>query len=137
MRQTSQEYQVGKDRHDQLSRREREILNALFAAGNQATAEEIRGRLLDPPSGSSVRVMLTRLERKGVVRHVEEGVRFVYSATASPEKARRAALQRCVQTFFEGSLANMVISLVRQGSWTPEELADLESEIQRARKEKT
>jgi BlaI family transcriptional regulator, penicillinase repressor len=120
-----------------LPRREREIMNALFALGNRATAEEIRARLADPPTGSSVRVMLARLERKGVVRHAEDGVRFVYSATMSPEKAKKAALQQHLQTFFEGSLAQMVMSLVRQGSWTKEELADLEAEIRRARKEKT
>src|SRR5262245_2746446 len=103
-----------KIRDEHLSRREREILNALFAAGNRATAEEIRARLIDPPSGSSVRVMLTRLEKKGVVRHAEEGLRFVYSATVSAEKAKRAALERLLQIFFEGSLAQMVTSLVKQ-----------------------
>jgi BlaI family penicillinase repressor len=124
------------DARPHLSRREREILNALFAAGNRATAEEIRTRLVDPPSGSSVRVMLTRLENKGILRHIEEGVRFVYSATVSREKAKRAALQQHLQTFFEGSMAQMVMSLVRERSWTKEELGDLEAEIQRARKEK-
>jgi BlaI family penicillinase repressor len=122
-------------RPERLSRREREIMNALFAARNRATAEEIRARLVDPPSGSSVRVMLTRLERKGVLRHSEEGARFVYSATVSPEKAKRTALQQHLQTFFEGSLAQMVMSLVRQGSWTKQELAELAREIERARKE--
>jgi BlaI family transcriptional regulator, penicillinase repressor len=121
---------------ERLARREREIVNALFALGNRATAEEIRAQLVDAPSGSSVRVMLTRLEKKGVLRHEEEGVRYIYSATVSPEKAKKAALQQHVQTFFEGSLAQMVMSLVRQGSWTKQELADLAAEIERARKEK-
>jgi predicted transcriptional regulator len=124
------------DRGERLSYREREIMNALFAAGNRATAEEIRARLVDPPSGSSVRVMLTRLEKKGLLRHAKEGVRFVYSATVSPERAKRTALQQHVRTFFDGSLAQMVMSLVRQGSWTKQELADLAAEIERARKEK-
>jgi BlaI family transcriptional regulator, penicillinase repressor len=123
--------------HDTLPRREREILNALFALGNRATAEEIRARLADPPSGSSVRVMLARLEKKGCVRHAEDGVRYVYSATESPEKAKRNALQRYLHTFFGGSLAQMVVSLVRQGSWTEKELEELAAEIERARKEKT
>jgi BlaI family transcriptional regulator, penicillinase repressor len=122
---------------DELPRREREIMNALFALGNRATAEEIRVRLADPPSGSSVRVMLTRLERKGYVRHSEDGIRYVYSATESPHKAKKTALQRHLQTFFGGSLAQMVVSLVRQGSWTEKELEELAAEIQRARKEKS
>ena len=123
--------------HDVLSRREREIMNTLFALGNRATAEEIRARLADPPSGSSVRVMLARLEKKGLLRHAVDGVRFVYSATESPDKAKRTALRRYVQTFFGGSLAQMVASLVRQESWTEKELEDLAADIERARKEKS
>ena len=119
-----------------LSRREREIMNTLFALKNRATAEEIRARLADPPSGSSVRVMLARLEKKGYLRHADDGVRYVYSATQSPEKARRSALRRYLQTFFGGSLSQMVVSLVRQGSWTWKELDELAAEIERARKEK-
>ena len=122
---------------DALPRREREIINALFALGNRATAEEIRAQLAHPPSGSSVRVMLARLEKKGYVRHSEEGIRYVYSATESPDRAKRTALQRYLQTFFGGSLAQMMVSLVRQGSWTEKELEELASEVQRARKEKS
>jgi BlaI family transcriptional regulator, penicillinase repressor len=128
---------MAKAAHDALSRREREIMNALLALGNRATAEEIRAQLAEPPSGSSVRVMLARLEKKGHLRHAVDGVRYVYSATESPDKAKRTALQRYVQTFFGGSLSQMVASLVRQESWTEKELEDLAAEIQRARKEKS
>jgi BlaI family transcriptional regulator, penicillinase repressor len=127
---------MAKAARDVLPRREREIMNALFALGNRATAEEIRARLADPPTSSSVRVMLTRLEKKGYLRHAEDGVRFVYSATESPDKAKKTALERYVHTFFSGSLAQMVVSLVRQGSWSEQELEQLAAEIQRARKEK-
>ena len=120
----------------QLTRREREIMDAVFALGNRASAEDIRARLVDPPSYSSVRVMLTRLERKGFVRHTEEGVRYIYSATVSPAAAKKTALQQHLRTFFGGSLAQMVTALVRQGSWTEEELAALKAEIDRAQKER-
>jgi len=53
---------------ERLTRREREIMNAIFALGNRASAEEIRSRMVNPPSYSSVRVMLTRLEKKGYVK---------------------------------------------------------------------
>ena len=122
---------------DALSRREREIMNALFGLGNRASAEDIRAQLPDPPTGSSVRVMLARLEKKGVLRHSEDGVRYLYSATESPDRAKRTALKRYLQTFFGGSLSQLVVSLVRQGSWTEQELEELAAEIERARKEKS
>src|SRR5436305_2107726 len=82
------------------TRREREIINAVFALGNRASAEEIRARLTNPPGDSSVRVMLTRLEKKGLLKHRQEGLR--YSATISPVVARRTALQQYVHSFFWG-----------------------------------
>ena len=119
-----------------LTRREREIMNALFALGNRATAEAIRARLTDPPTDSSVRVMLARLEKKGYVKHQQDGLRYVYSATTSPAAAKRSALQQYVQTFFGGSLRQMMTALVADGSWTDEDLDSLRAEIDRVRKER-
>ena len=119
--------------HEQLPRREREILHALFALGNEASAEEIRTRLNPPPSYSAVRAMLARLERKGYVRHRQQGLKYVYFATTSPQIARRKALQQYLRTFFGGSRAQMLTALLRQESWTKEELDDLRAEIDRAR----
>jgi len=119
-----------------LTRREREIMNALFALGNRATAEAIRARLTDPPSDSSVRVMLARLEKKGYLKHQQDGLRYVYSATTSPAAAKRSALHQYVQTFFGGSLKQMMTALVAEGSWTDEDLESLRAEIDRVRKER-
>jgi predicted transcriptional regulator len=121
---------------EKLSRREREIMNALFALKNRASVEEIRERLTHPPSYSAVRAMLVRLEKKGYIRHQEDGVRYVYSATTSHTAARRAALQQYVRVFFEGSLGQMMTSLVRNEDWTGEELDALREEIERARRGK-
>lgn len=122
---------------DRLTRREREIINALFALGNSASVEDIRSRLDAPPSDSSVRVMLARLEQKGVVRCQQHGIRNIYSVTVSPAAAKRSALQQYVETFFGGSMRLMLMSLVRQGSWSEDDLEALRAEIERVRKERT
>ena len=121
---------------ERLTRREREIMNALFALSNRASSEDIRARLADPPSDSSVRVMLARLERKGYLRHQQDGLRYIYSATTSPAVAKRTALQQYLQTFFGGSLASMMTALVRDGSWKDEDLDALKAEIERVRQER-
>jgi predicted transcriptional regulator len=121
---------------DRLSRREREIMNALFALANRASADDIRQRLTDPPSYSAVRAMLVRLEAKGHLRHQEEGGRYIYSATTSPATAGRAALRQHLQVFFGGSIGDMMTSLLRQQSWTDAELDALQDEIERVRKER-
>ncbi|MGH9237754.1 MAG: BlaI/MecI/CopY family transcriptional regulator [Vicinamibacterales bacterium] len=119
---------------DRLSRREREIMDALFALGNRASVEEIRGRLVEAPSYSATRTMLTRLVEKGYLRHQAQGNRYIYSATVSPAAAKRAGLQRFLGVFFEGSRHNLVTSLLRDETWTEDELNSLQSEIDRARK---
>jgi predicted transcriptional regulator len=119
-----------------LSRREREIVNAIFALGNRATATEIRERLSNPPSNASVRVMLRRLEEKGFLRHTQDGLRYLYSATTSPRVEKRNVLQQYVDTFFDGSLRQMLTALVREGSWEEGDLEALRQEIDKARKEK-
>jgi predicted transcriptional regulator len=123
-------------RHDHLTRREREIVNALFALGNRASAEEIRGRLSNPPSDSSVRVMLARLERKGVLKHQADGLKYLYSATTTPAVAKKTALHQYLQTFFGGSLTRMMTALVAESSFSEDELDALKAEIERARKER-
>jgi predicted transcriptional regulator len=121
---------------ERLTRREREIMSAVFALGNRASAEEIRARLANPPTNSSLRVMLARLEKKGHLKHQQDGPRYMFSATVSPRTANRAALRDYVNVFFRGSLAQMVTSLVRDESWTDDELAAIETEIDRIRKER-
>jgi len=128
--------QTPKADNARLTRREREIMNAVFALGNRASAENIRARLTDPPSDSSVRVMLARLEKKGFLKHQQDGLRYLYSATTSPAAAKRSALQQYLQTFFGGSLKQMMTALVTEASWTEEELDALQAEIDRARAQK-
>ena len=119
-----------------LTRREREIMNALFALGNRASAEDIRARLSTPPGDSAVRVMLTRLEKKGYLKHQQEGLRYIYSATISPAAAKRTALRQYLQTFFGGSLKQMMTALVNEADWTDGDLDALRDEIDRVRKER-
>ena len=122
--------------HEKLSRREREIMHALFALGDRASVEDVRARLTDPPSYSAVRAMLAKLEAKGYVRHREEGLRYVYAPTKSRAAAQRTALQNLVRVFYGGSLSRTVAALLKQETWTEDELDALLAEIERVRKDR-
>lgn len=120
----------------ELSRRERQILDALLEAG-EAPAEDIRQRLPDPPSSSAVRVMLTRLEKKGYVRHREEGMRYVYAPAVSKTRERRNALSRLVRTFFGGSTTEAVTALLDHAEdLSQEELDRLAGVIEKAKEKR-
>ena len=123
-------------RFEKLTRREREIMDALFASPGGASAEEVRSRLSDPPSYSAVRTMLTRLEEKGAIRHREEGLRYVYEPTIARSTARKAALQQLVRVFFDGSPGQTATALLHNDRWTEAELDALQREIESVRKER-
>lgn len=119
-----------------LSRRERQIMDALHELGDSASAEEIRQKLPDPPSYSAVRAMLVKLETKGAIRHREEGPRYVYSPKTKRSAARRSAVERLVRVFFGGSPGEAVNSLLDAEDWSPEELAEMSKRIERMKKER-
>ncbi len=94
-----------------LTKRERQIMDALYRLG-RATAGEIMEALPGAPSYSTVRTQLRVLETKGHVRHEEQGLRYVYTPIVPRHSARRSALRHLVETFFDGSTANVVAALL-------------------------
>jgi predicted transcriptional regulator len=117
-----------------LSRREREIMDVIYALGDRATAEEIRERLSDPPSYSAVRAMLAKLEVKGAIKHRTEGLRYVYAPVASRNTAQKKAVSNLMKVFFDGSASAAITALLKQESWSDEELDSLRKEIDDVRK---
>ena len=85
-----------------LSRRERQIMDVLFAM-RQATVSDVLERIPDPPSYSAVRATMRVLEDKGQVVHLQDGPRYLYRPVVPQESARSAALRHLVRTFFGGS----------------------------------
>ena len=119
---------------EKLSRREREIMDVLYALGDNAAAEDIRERLTDPPSYSAVRAMLAKLEAKGVIRHHAEGLRYVYSPVTSRTTARKKAVSQLMRVFFGGSASEAATALLKQEAWSDAELEALREQIDQVRK---
>ena len=119
---------------DPLARRERQLLDILYAKG-EASAADVQAALPDPPGYSAVRALLRILEDKGHARHEQRGTRYVYLPIVPRDRARRSALTRIVKTFFDGSAAQAAATLVDSGSLSDDELKRLQALIERARKE--
>ena len=94
-----------------LTKRERQIVDALYRLG-RATAAEILAEMPGAPTYSTVRTQLRVLEAKGHVRHEEQGLRYVYMPTVRRSAARKSALKHLVETFFDGSSAKAVAALL-------------------------
>jgi len=121
---------------NQLSRRERQIMEVIYSHG-RATAAEVRENLPDPPSYSAVRAMLRILEDKGHLVHENDGPRYVFLPTTPREEARETALRGVIQTFFGGSPENAVTALLDLGDddLDSEALERIAERIEQARRE--
>ncbi len=121
-----------------LSRRERQIMDVLYRR-NPASVAEIRGSLADAPSYSAVRALLRVLEQKGHVRHEAKDLRYVYVPTVPRERVRRRALRHMVETFFDGSAAQAVATLLEPSTTqlSDEELERISELIAKAKKAET
>ena len=121
--------------HLDLSRRERQIVDILYAQ-SRATAAEVQAALPDPPSYSAVRAMLRILEEKGHVRHEQDGPRYVYVPTLARDNAKQSALKHVLTTFFEGSTEQAISALLgdKSAKLSDAELDRLARLIDQARK---
>lgn len=118
-----------------LSRRERQIMDALYAKG-EATATDVLGTISDPPTRTAVRTFLRILEGKGHLRHIKRGREFVYQPTHSRDSAGKTAFQRALRTFFDGSLEKAVAAYLGDpgAEVSPDELQRLSALINQARR---
>src|ERR1700753_2505513 len=111
---------------NQLSRRERQIMDVLYKL-ERPTVAEVLDRMPGEPHYSTVRAQLRILEEKGHVRHEEHGLRYIYFPVVPRDVARRSALRHLIDTFFDGSTEKVVTALLggEAQKLSPDELARL------------
>jgi predicted transcriptional regulator len=120
----------------ELSRREREILNAVYKLG-RASAADVRNELKRPPTYTAVRTHLTNLEAKGLVRFTADGKKYIYEPAVPREEVAEDALKGVLETFFESKVELVVSTLLssREKKLSKEELDRLAEMIQTAKEE--
>ena len=119
---------------ERLSRRERQIMDIVYARG-EVSAAEVLAALPDPPTKTAVRTLLRILEGKGHLAHRQEGLTYLYRPSRPRGRAGRSALRRVLRTFFDGSLEKAVAAHLGDpaSDLSPEELARLADLIYQAR----
>lgn len=111
-------------------------MDILYEA-QQATVSEVQEAMPDAPSYSAVRALLRVLEVKGHIRHTQDAARYVYSPIKPRGQAARSALQQVFQTFFAGSVEDVVATLLSSSETklTQEECDRLKALIEQAKEE--
>ena len=124
------------DKQGKFSRREREIMDALYKLG-KASAADIRAQISDPPSYTAIRTLLTILEKKGHVRHASDGTRYIYEPLVAREQMSRRAMDSLLKTFFDNSVERAVAALLtrKDADVSRDELDRLSRLIEKAKRE--
>jgi predicted transcriptional regulator len=81
------------DGHVRLSRRERDMMAAVFARG-EASAAHVLDAMLDPPTKTAVRTMLRNLVEKGHLSQRKNGRELFYTPTSPRDQAGQSAIRR-------------------------------------------
>ena len=102
----------------------------------EAGAAEVSSKMRDEPGYDTVRVTLGILEKKGHLKHRQDGRRYVFSPTVPHRKATRSAWRNLIHTFFRGSPSKAILSLLDMSSTrlSQEELDEIAEWIEKERK---
>ena len=119
-----------------LSRRERQIMDILYAKG-EASVLEIQAGLPEAPTPMAVRRMLQILEEKGTIARRKEGRGFINRPKQARKRAGSKALKHVLETFFEGSLEQALATHLSEGNskMSAAEVARLMELIEQERKQ--
>ena len=123
----------------QLTELQLEIMQFLWDKG-EASAGEVRASLRSRRelAHTTVSTMLSRLEKKGIVRHRTEGRQFVYSAAVEPARVQRTVMSGFsdfLDRLFEGDVAHAVSHLLEESEVDAEDLARVREMIDRKEQE--
>jgi BlaI family transcriptional regulator, penicillinase repressor len=122
--------------HNKLSRRERQIMEAIYR-NKAASVQEILREIPSPPSYSAVRATVNILERKGFLKHGKEGKKYVYSPKIPERKAMRGAVKQLLKTYFEDSLEKAVTAMleIHKNDLSDDDIERLADIIKKSKKE--
>ena len=91
----------------ELSRRETQIMEILFASG-PLTVADITEKMPGDLSRNGIRTFLTILTHKGKVTRTKEGREFIYAPSSEKAAVAHTALGKLLDVFFNGSLSDAV-----------------------------
>ena len=126
---------MSKRLHTELSKRERQIMDVIYKK-KSATAKEVMERIPNPPSYSTVRKLLNILEKKDFLKHIQDGIRYIYYPKIPHKKAMRSAIRQLMETYFDNSIEGAMTALMEHsGSLSDEDLNRLIDIIEKRKTE--
>jgi predicted transcriptional regulator len=113
-----------------LTEAELRLMKILWERGESAVSDLVSGVSdTTPLAYTSVLTTIRILEKKGYVRHRQEGRAFLYSPCVAEQDAGQTEVRHLLQRFFGNSRERLLLSLLGDGQISPEELKRLKEAI--------
>lgn len=116
------------EKHIDLADAELEVLKVLWDVGPSPVRDVLetlhrRGRRL---AYTTVQTLLTRLEQKGFAVSDKSEFAYIYRAKVSRNRVTKARLKTLVRQLYDGAAGPLVLQLIRDEQFTPEEIEQLQ-----------
>lgn len=120
----------------QISDAEWEVMNVLWTS-SPLTASDVADALCQRMNWHprTVKTLLSRLVRKGVLRYREEGNRYLYRPAIEREQYVKQETRSFLERVFGGAATPMLVHFVENESLSEEEMAELRKILDRRLKE--
>ncbi|HTF72165.1 MAG TPA: BlaI/MecI/CopY family transcriptional regulator [Edaphobacter sp.] len=117
-------------RSNTLTEAELRLMKLLWERGESAVSDLVSG-ISDttPLAYTSVLTTIRILEKKGYVRHRQEGRAFLYSPCVAEQDAEKSEVRQLLQRFFGNSRERLLLSLLGDEEISSEELKRLKEAI--------
>jgi predicted transcriptional regulator len=120
-------------RSNTLTEAELRLMKLLWARGESAVGDLVAAM---PPAEmlayNSILTTVRILEKKGYVRHRQEGRAFLYTPCVAEQDAERSEIRYIMQRLFGNSRERLLLSLLGDDEISPDELARLKERIAQA-----
>ena len=117
-----------------LTSREMDVMNVLWKLGSGTVSEVLKG-LSDELAYTTVLTILRTLERKGHIRHEEEGRAHRYLPLVEKEQAQESAIRRMTRKLFSDSPELLMAHLLSEQGLTEDQLRRLRALVDERLKE--
>jgi BlaI family transcriptional regulator, penicillinase repressor len=125
-------------RSNTLTEAELRIMRILWERGESLVSELVAAMPESTPLAyTSVLTTVRVLERKGYVRHRQEGRAFVYRACVAERDASRSEIRHMLHRFFGNSPERLLLTLLDDEDVSADELQRLKAAIAQAESDAT
>lgn len=108
-----------------ISSSEMEIMNIIWAKGEEVTSAELIDILKDTWKPTTIMTFLKRLCDKGILNAIKKGKTNFYSANITEDEYKQSTTERFLQEFHNGSVSSLLTALVKGKQPDSEEFEEI------------